>query len=273
MLVACNTVTTIVPTAQKHTAYADNWQQYQDIMSGYYTFDDQKFSQITCLLEVQPLTGFTEKIKQTFAFASDKLRISDTLDSYSMTLDKVNGITFHDPTLSIDILSDKGIADPALAKRGIHNVIDGFNMQVDGVDKQLKAIFIIYQKDKPGEITITKIEETTDGYIIESKQDKSNVTMTIHGDHIHLSSVNPYMSATTDSYYKKAGGNKQLLDRLTLAMKQPLESINGNSTFTYQKLGAILFPETIQEHVCMDSQGGQITAPITIHFADCKVHE
>jgi hypothetical protein len=274
LLVACNTAPTIASTTQKHTASADNWQQYQNIMSRYYMYDDQKFSQITCVLEVQPLTGFVEKIKQTFASVPDKLRISDTLNSYTMTLDKKKGLTFHDPTLSIDILSEKSMTNPDLAKRGIHNMIDGFNTQVDGVNKQLKGIFEIYRKDKPGEITITKIEATTDGYFIESKQDKSNVSMTIHGDHVHSTSVNTYMSATADTDYKKTEGDKQLVDRLMLVVKQPLESINEDSTFTYQKLGTILFPETIQEHVTMTgSRGMQSTFPITIHFANCKVSE
>ena len=252
-------------------AFADNWVQYQDIMSRYYTFYDQKFSQITCLLEVQPLTGITEKVRQLATLKPDNLRISDTLSNYTMTLDKVNGLTFNNPTLSIDILSEQGMADPARVKLGIREMTDGFNRQVEGVDQQLKGIFGVYQKDKPENIKITKITETAQGDVIEYKQNNMTTTSTIHGDNIHTSSFNTHMSITADSYYQKTIGHKQLLNRLMLETKGPTGTTNVNSTVTYQKLGAIIFPKTMEEHATINSQGVQITLPITVNFANCKV--
>jgi hypothetical protein len=251
--------------------FADNWSRYQQIMSRYYTFDDQQFSKITCLLQVQPLTEIAEKMRQLSSLKPGDLQVSDTLDNYTMTLDKTNGISFNNPTLRIELLSEKGMADPALVKHGIQQTIDGFNTQVSGVDQQLKGLFEVYRKDKPGEITIYKITKTNQGYVIASKQNNMTTVSTIQGVHIHTVSGSSAMSITADSYFKITPiDNKQLLHRFVLIVKQPTGSINNNSTLTYQKLGAILFPDTIQEQESIESMGGHATMPINIHFASCK---
>lgn len=251
--------------------FADNWSRYQQIMSRYYTFDDQQFSKITCLLQVQPLTEIAEKMRQLSSLKPGSLQVSDTLDNYTMTLDKTNGVSFSDPILKIELLSEKGMADPALVKHGIQQTIDGFNTQVSGVDQQLKGLFEVYRKDNRGKITIDKITKTNQGYVIASKQNNMATVSTIRGFHIHTVSGSSAMSITADSYFKITPiDNKQLLRRLVLRIKQPAGSINASSTLKYQKLGTVLFPETIQEREDIESLGGQTTLPITIHFASCK---
>lgn len=255
-------------------AFADGWQQYSNVMSRYYLIDQQSFSQITCDIEAQPLRNSIEQIRQQLSGLTDKVRMTETLDKYQLVFDKKNGLSFKDPAISIDILSEKGMADPAKVKNGIGEIVHGFDQEVQGTDTQLKGLFEDYESTKQGDIAVDGVEVTSDGVVLKYRKDGSTFTDTIRGSATHTVQTLPSGVVTSDSSYKGVTGAKLILDSFDMKMDQPLQTISMHASITYQSLDGIMFPDEITEHGTVDSvQAIQTTFLMTIKLTNCQLHQ
>ena len=253
-------------------AFADPWQQYTSVMSRYYYIDQQAFSQITCNIEAQPLRSSAEQIRQQLSGLTDKIRMTETLDSYRLIFDKKDGLSFKDPTVSIDILSEKGMADPAKVKRGVGEIVDGFNREVQGVDTQLKGLFDGYETTKQGDIAVDAVEITSDGAVLKYRKDGGSVTDTIRGAGAHTVQTLPGGSVTVDSSYKSVTGDKLILDGFDMKLDQPLQTISMHGSITYQSLDRVMFPDEITEHGTIENgQAIQTNFLMTIKLMSCQL--
>lgn len=254
------------------TAFADSWQQYSDVMSRYYHLDQQAFDQIICGIEAEPLQSALSEMRKQLVGMPDKLRVTDTLDRYQLIFDKHDGLLFVDPSMNIDILSEKDMADPSRVRKSIGEMIHGFDQQVQGGDAQLKGLFEGYQTTKRGDIAIDDIEVTSDGAVVKYKKDGGTVTDTIRGADIHTVQSLPTMSVTVDSSYKPFNGSKLVLDEFDMKMDQPLQPVSIHGSVKYQSISGIVFPEEIDEHgVAGNAQSVQTTFVMTFKFTGCRL--
>lgn len=253
-------------------ACADQWKQYSEIMDRYYHLDTQAFTRISCKVEAQPISGFVSQLRQQFSKMTDDLRMTDTLDSYTLVFDRTTGLSFNDPTLNIEVLSEKGMADPSRVRLGIQQVIHGFDGQVQGLDNQMKGLFEDYSSPKQTDMTITKITQDRDGAVIEFKKDAATGTDTIRGLAVHSVQSDPSMALTADSTYSKASDGKLILGKFSMQMKQPIQTTTIDEAMTYQTIEGILFPETIDAHAVISGAAGtQTSMVITVKLSGCKI--
>lgn len=263
----CIWVNVLVPTV----GLADDWGQYQEIMDRYYHLDKQDFRQITCHVDLDILSDLVARLRQQFANMPG-LKLTDTLDDYTIHYDRDSGPKLNDPTLSITILSEQGMKDPERVKLGISQVENGFTHQVNGTDQQIQGLFSDYRSPDSKDIKIQKIEGRGDDLEIEAQQSGREDTMAIHGAAVHESTVASGISITTDSSYTKINGDKLILDKATMTMKQPVQTTSINYAFTYQTLGSIAFPNTINEHIVASAAPGTQTSIVAnVRFTNCQV--
>jgi hypothetical protein len=254
------------------TALADAEQQYFDFMSRYYHLDEQAFTDITCTLEVAPMRESLDKIKQQLSGMHDKIKITDTLDKYQLIYAKSTGISFNDPSMSIDILSEQGMSNPDQVRAGINQVEQGFKNQVQGADTQLKGLFEGFESEKKSDITVSKATVTADGGLFEYKKKGVPVTDTITGPSMHTVMTMPSGDVIADSSYKTVVGDKLILDKFDMKMDQPLQTVNMHGTITYQSLGGIEFPEEIDEQGVIEStQSLKMQFIMSIKLVGCQL--
>lgn len=255
-------------------AFADAQQQYSDFMSRYYNLDEQAFSDITCKIQVDSLQNTLAQTKQQLARFSGNLKIIDTLDQYQLVYSKSTGLQLDDPSMSIDIVSEKGMSDPARVRKGIGDVEEGFRTQVQGADKEIKGLFEGYGNGKKGDIVVEKVDLTADGATLEYKRQGFQVTDTVHGSEAHTVQATPDGNVVADASYKTVAGDKQILDKFDMKMDQSLQSFSAHSVVIYQLLDGVLFPQELDQQATLQStQNMKMQITIAIKFTGCQLRK
>lgn len=269
-LKACVCMALLLPV----TAVADGWQQYSGVMSRYYHLDEQAFTDITCKIEVPPMQQALTAVRQQLAGMSDKLKITDTLDSYQLVYSRSTGLRFVDPTMSVAIVSEQGMSDPARVKEGIDQMEQGFKIQVQGVDTQIKGLFEGYESPKKSDITVDRVDVKGDGTVLEYKRQGVQFTDTIHGTDMHTVETIPNGNVTADSSYKTVADNELILDKFDMKMDQPFQSITMQAALTYQSLDGVVFPQEIAEQgMIQNTQNMKTQFTINVKLTGCQLHK
>jgi len=244
-------------------------KQYEQLRQGYYEFDPHAYRSFTCQIDVSSLDATVANIKQMLAPRADTLKVKDELASYSLTVDSKIGLSINNPTLDIQVLSDKGMADPAKVRQGIEETKQGFDRQVQGTDQVISGIFNGYLDTVP---ELSSVTHTDGGWIVKYSEGGVSATDTIQGSKIHEEAGTNGLSIVSDMEFAKVNADKLGIKTSTIHMTQGAQTAVTGITVSYQTLGSLQVPAAIVTKTTITTAGvAQTTADSTIKFQACAI--
>jgi hypothetical protein len=248
------------------------WNKYLDLKNSYYYLDNQKFNEISCVINVPLVTELITQIKNQIGPLKDKVKITESLSSFSLTYTPTSGLTFTNPEFDITLIDTEGLADPEKVKQGINMMKNGFNMQVTGVKDTLTGLFEDYQqpvKENYEDLIVTKIK---DGYFVKYTSGNNKITENHSGKTVEISQEGNDISTTAIQSYKTTSNDKLILEQASVSITQPLGNIKSDYLLEYQDIGNIIFPRRIkavfEQTIQTISQKGEFD----IYLKNCKIN-
>jgi hypothetical protein len=246
-------------------------KQYQQLRQAYYQFDPQAYQSFTCHVKVSTLDAVVASLKQIIAAHPGTLQVKDELAGYALTVDSKTGLSLHDPSLDIQVLDDKGMADPAKVRLGIAQTKQGFDTQVQGTDQIITGIFNAYLDTAPD---LTSVTRDGSRWIVKYVQGGFATTDTIDGSKMHEAAAANGVSIVSDSNFAPVGGNKLGLQASAIQVSQGPQTQATSMTVSYPKLGALQVPAAIVTKTTATTPGlGQTIVAVTISFQNCAIKD
>jgi hypothetical protein len=253
-------------------AIADDWQKYTALLGNFYLLDQQEFKSISCSIDVSTLDELLANLKQQVSSLKDDFQIDDTLNKYSLSFDKAAGLRIVDPTLGITILTEQGMANPALVKSGISKTTDGFNGVAQGADKEITGVFDSYIMPKQADIKLESVAGDSGHYVARYVKGGLDTMETMDGSDIRSVQTSQGINAVAESHYGKTDGDKFLMLKSEVHMDMAQEKIDMGVSVTYQKVDLLQLPETIIVKGTVSlSTSMQMQVATTITLNNCQV--
>jgi hypothetical protein len=246
-------------------------KQYQAMRQAYYQFDTHSFNKLTCHVDVSGLDASVGNLKQAFVTHADSLQMKDDLASYSLTVEPGSGLSINNPTLDIELISNKGVADPDRVKLGIQQTKTGFDQQVQGADQIISSVFNEYLDVVP---ELESVTHQGKKWVILYHLGPYETIETVEGKRIHEESNNGQLKFVTDADYMVVTSDKLAVQKSIMHFTEGSESLNSTMSVTYQKLGPLYLPASITTISSLSTSGvGQTSASTTITFEGCSLKD
>lgn len=243
-------------------------KQYQVLEQAYYEYDTHAYESFTCHVDASSLDATVANTRQMLASHTDTLQMKDELSSYSVTV-AGNVLSIDNPTLDIQILSDKGMADPAKVRLGIEQMKQGFTTQAQGIDQIISGVFNAYLGTVPD---LTSVTRDGNKWVVKYVEGGVAATDTIDGPKVHEVASANGLSVITDSAFTKLSGDKLGLHASAIQIQQGPQTAVTSMTVSYQKLGPLQVPASIVTKTTVTTPGvGQTTMDNTISFQACTI--
>jgi hypothetical protein len=254
-------------------ATADDWNKYIQIMDNFYKLDKQEFKTISCNIEVPLTINQVKQLKAQFEPMKDKIELKENLKDFKLTYNNNGELNINYPSLDIQIISEKGMADPATVKKGTEMVKAGFKQQVAGVGMQLKGLFEEFKTPKEGKQKIKEIKEDKTTYTVKYEIENSNITETYLQNQRKVKQMSQNGDEISSvANYKKTANNKLLLTDAQASVKNGMGNIEMNMTISYEKIKDISFPTHIESRFKQSMQTIKQEGQIDIYLKNCTLN-
>lgn len=258
----------VAATAPVFASDPNALKQFENIRQVYYRFDPHAYKTFTCHVDASTLDAAVSNITQAIAPRAQAFRMKNDLANYSLTVDSSKGLSFNDPTLDIEVLDEKVLADPAKVRLGIEQTERGFSTQVQGIDKMISSIFSGYLDKLP---EVTSVSRDGDKWIVKYIEGGNFATDTIDGPHIHEETEAAGARVVSDSDFTPVSGKKLGLQSSHIEVTQGAQNLVTTMTVNYQRVGKLRVPVSIVAKTTAISSGlGETKVDNTIKFQNCS---
>lgn len=240
-------------------------------MDRFYNLDKQEFKTVSCNIEV-PLT--INQVKQTKAQLEpmkDNIELRENLKDFSLTYSKNGKLNINYPSIDIMIISEKGMTDPIMVKKGIEIAKNGFKMQMEGAGMQLQGFFEAFTTPKKGILKIKKIKDDKTTYTLEyeKENDTFNEIYLKNQRKVKQKSKNGDEISSVENYKNIANNKLLITDAQVITKNASMGNIEMNVTFSYENVKNVIFPSRMEIQFKQTVQNIKQEGQFDIYLKNC----
>lgn len=233
------------------------WKAYQKLLEDYYFLDNQKADHIACRVSVPQLDFIYSNRWNNFT-------VDQNLQDFSVTYDRMKGVSINLPHINLSPSLDSKDADPAKTEKLRKGMEALFLMKTYAVKTGVEGILdeMIYPvPDRRKNLSLRKKGNVT--VVTYDVNEKKHVKSEYAGAKRKTIETTPTSSVIGTEDYEPINGK-------LAKVRMKLESTNTTYSVSYQDLGSAFFPERILLDVA-PSQGSQQAKPmhLEINLTDC----
>jgi hypothetical protein len=247
----------------------DSWDEYRRFLDGYYLLDKQPVSSITCRISVPVLEKKLNAIRLPI---DGSVKETENIRDFSVTYDKVKGISFVTPEIDMEIVSSSNMRDPDAVQQGIDLMKKGFS----GLEHWTESVVsYVIREDmaSPNRAQLKNLSfSTKDGATHVSYLWGDKTCIHNYSGKLRKSKITSPSRAIDENAEFTLVKGKLVLVKSVSNENAGSKKTNTTLQVEYQDLGKALFLSRISTDISSGDGASSRESRLEISFKDCQVN-